>query len=70
MRNFSKSKTGSECLSISYDAFVQEMRNTVPSSGRSWVWQTCSEFGWYQASTSKNQIFGNYLPVEYSIQEV
>jgi len=34
------------------------------ASDRSWVWQTCNEFGYFQ-STTYNGIFGSYVPVDY-----
>lgn len=34
------------------------------NNGRQWLYQTCSAFGWYQTSNSKNQPFGSNFPAE------
>lgn len=34
---------------------------------RQWFYQTCNEFGWYQASGSKSQPFGTKFPVDLYI---
>lgn len=34
---------------------------------RPWTYLTCAEFGWFQTSTSKQQIFGTSFPLEYFI---
>lgn len=67
MIKFVKSKSGG-CFDINYQDFIDELKNETYSAFRSWLWQTCSEFGFYQTSNSKNQIFGNYLPLEFSVQ--
>lgn len=33
-------------------------------TARQWIYQTCSEFGWYQTSDSDDQPFGSSFPVE------
>lgn len=38
------------------------------SSGRQWMYQTCTEFGWYQTSGSDHQPFGSSFPVEFYTQ--
>lgn len=46
------------------------MRNTslrsyaVRSNGRQWLYQTCTEFGWYQTSGSEYHPFGSSFPVD------
>ena len=42
-------------MDVSYEKMVAEMRNTSyadlgAAAGRSWVWQTCNEFGYFQSS--------------------
>lgn len=34
------------------------------TSVRQWIYQTCSEYGWYQTSGSKNQPFGSSFPID------
>ncbi|XP_070538578.1 putative serine protease K12H4.7 [Ptychodera flava] len=65
---------GQSCLDISYDDMIQEMRETAWNSsaaegGRQWVYQTCTEFGYYQTSDSKSQPFGPHFPLRFSIQQ-
>ena len=38
------------CLNIEYNDMIQEMSSEVvePFGMRSWIWQTCTEFGFYQ----------------------
>ena len=44
-----------KCLDYSYEKMIQEMAETSWDSaagvgGRQWIYQTCTEFGWYQSS--------------------
>jgi hypothetical protein len=46
---------GQPCLDNSYTDFIAQLRNTTVDRGaggvgvRSWTWQTCSQFGYYQS---------------------
>ena len=31
--------------------------------GRQWLYQTCTEFGYYQSTDSKQQVFGTLFPL-------
>lgn len=49
---------------------IDELRNItdfgVQSVGmRSWTYQTCSEFGYYQTTDSENQPFGDLVPIQF-----
>lgn len=61
--------TGDECIENYWDT-VLEMRQTslrsyaVRSNSRQWLYQTCSEFGWYQTSGSEYHPFGSSFPVD------
>lgn len=65
--------TGGECLDVDYHSMLQVYRNEDQSarsaSGRAWIWQTCTEFGYFQSTDSTAQPFspGNLLPVQYYI---
>lgn len=65
MLNAHKHFHGDKCMNVNYENYISIRRNISYSDDRSWWYQTCTEFGWYQTTGSKNQIFGNYLPVEY-----
>lgn len=62
------------CLDMSYANNVRKHRETDWSAEanrqmRQWIYQTCTEFAWFQTSTSTNQIFGSprLYPVEYFV---
>jgi len=57
--------------SVTYDSYEEQVQalsdtsfDSPYSSDRSWVWQTCNEFGYFQ-STTYNGIFGSFVPVNY-----
>lgn len=60
------------CLDASYADTIQQLQTTqymTPySDARSWTWQTCSQFGYFQSTDSPYQPFGNGIPVQYYIQ--
>ncbi|XP_063393399.1 putative serine protease K12H4.7 [Cydia fagiglandana] len=59
------------CLDYSYDNMVQELRNITWSNegARQWMYQTCTEFGFYQTSTGTTPFFGDKFPVDFYIQQ-
>ncbi|XP_025835143.1 putative serine protease F56F10.1 [Agrilus planipennis] len=62
------------CLDYKYDKMVQQMRNVswdseVSEGGRQWTYQTCTEFGFFQSSSYRPQIFGDQFPVDFFIQQ-
>ncbi|CAD6187977.1 unnamed protein product [Caenorhabditis auriculariae] len=64
------------CNDIDYNGFIEFMKDTSygdAQSDRAWVWQTCTEFGYYQStdSTKSGPWYGgvNNLPVQYYIDE-
>jgi len=63
----------SSCLDLSYENNLIKYRDTdwsAPANQqmRQWIYQTCSEYAWFQTSTSTNQIFGTRYPIEYFVQ--
>ncbi|KAK3872567.1 hypothetical protein Pcinc_022357 [Petrolisthes cinctipes] len=59
-----------KCLNHTYNATIQELQatsweNNSGVGGRAWMYQTCTEFGYYQSSDSSNQPFGNEFPLEF-----
>ena len=38
--------------------------------GRQWMYQTCTEFGFYQTSDSANQPFGKLFPLKYVVSKI
>eukprot|EP00127_Corallochytrium_limacisporum_P001480 Clim_evm4s59 gene=Clim_evmTU4s59 len=66
-----------DCIDTSYDSTVKALRHpTDPSdlADRSWLWQTCYEFGYYQTTdgtekkNGKYDIFGTGLDLTYYLQ--
>ncbi|XP_033099786.1 putative serine protease K12H4.7 [Anneissia japonica] len=62
-----------KCLDISYDSMLAEYRkvswdSAAAEGGRQWVYQTCSEFAFFQTTDSKDQPFGQYIPLSFFIQ--
>ncbi|XP_060534670.1 putative serine protease F56F10.1 [Cylas formicarius] len=66
--------TNQTCTDYVYSKMIDEMRNISWDSesaegGRQWFYQTCNEFGFYQTSSNKPQIFGDKFPVEFYIRQ-
>ncbi|XP_028650255.1 thymus-specific serine protease [Erpetoichthys calabaricus] len=62
-----------KCLDVKYKNYVKDMSNSSwdgPASGggRQWVYQTCSEFGFYQTTDSPNQPFSGFSLV-YNLKQ-
>lgn len=65
-----KSQLSDSCLEASYEKYVEQYSNpaTTTNAMRSWLYQTCNEFGWYQTSTSTKQLFGTHFPLDLHVQ--
>lgn len=62
------------CLDYKYDKMIKEMKNSswegpASSGGRQWMYQTCTEFGFYQTSSKKQQLFGSHFPIDFFVQQ-
>lgn len=62
------------CLDSSYDDYVSAMKkktwqSAAAEGGRQWLYQTCTEFGFYQTTDSKEQVFGTMFPLSFSIKQ-
>eukprot|EP00112_Aurelia_sp_Birch-Aquarium-sp1_P012459 Seg2620.1 transcript_id=Seg2620.1/GoldUCD/mRNA.D3Y31 product="putative serine protease K12H4.7" protein_id=Seg2620.1/GoldUCD/D3Y31 len=65
---------GEKCLDVSYKDFISSMQQTAWGSsasegGRQWMYQTCTEFGYYQTTDSQSQPFGKLSPLSFSVQQ-
>lgn len=65
-----------ECIDFDYEMFTEllsedEWINEFNLEARLFIYQLCSQFGWYPSSTSRHQPFGSSFPVElfYSMCE-
>ncbi|GJQ84562.1 hypothetical protein Trydic_g226 [Trypoxylus dichotomus] len=52
-----------------YDSFVETHSNveTTNDMWRSWLYQTCTEYGYYQTTTSERQPFGKTFGLEFFV---
>ncbi|XP_077397024.1 thymus-specific serine protease [Festucalex cinctus] len=62
-----------KCLDVSFNNNLRDMTNTswdgpAAGGGRQWVYQTCTEFGFYQSTDSPNQPFAGF-PLEYYVKQ-
>jgi pimeloyl-ACP methyl ester carboxylesterase len=64
---------GGGCTGTSYNDFINGMKQTSFDSpygdSRSWVWQTCTEFGYFQSTDKVNNIFGSTVPVSFYVDQ-
>ncbi|KAK2846863.1 hypothetical protein Q5P01_009862 [Channa striata] len=62
-----------KCLDASFKTYLRDMTNTswegpAAGGGRQWVYQTCTEFGFYQSTDSPNQPFTGF-PLPYHVKQ-
>lgn len=63
-----------KCNSFSFNETIKLLSNgswdglASRASMRQWIYQTCSEFGWYQTSGSDDQPFGSGFPVDLYVR--
>ncbi|KAI4793923.1 hypothetical protein KUCAC02_032401 [Chaenocephalus aceratus] len=63
-----------KCLDVSFNSYLKEMTNAswegpaAGGGGRQWVYQTCTEFGFYQSTDSPDQPFSGF-PLKYHVQQ-
>ncbi|KAM0724395.1 putative serine protease K12H4.7 [Formica fusca] len=61
------------CLDVNYNNFVEKYQNiswdssVIQSAMRQWYHQTCTEYGYYQTTSSDKSIFGTLFPLNYYI---
>nr|XP_012146029.1 PREDICTED: putative serine protease K12H4.7 isoform X2 [Megachile rotundata] len=66
--------TNKKCLDYVYNKMINELRNISWASedaegGRQWMYQTCTEFGFFQTSTARPNLFSNSFPVDFFVQQ-
>lgn len=59
-----------ECLDHEFSSFLSLLTDTSFAGAgvgwRQWIWQTCTEFGWYQTTNQpQEQIFGSLLDLDF-----
>eukprot|EP00026_Physarum_polycephalum_P007814 Phypoly_transcript_07882.p1 GENE.Phypoly_transcript_07882~~Phypoly_transcript_07882.p1 ORF type:complete len:357 (+),score=62.90 Phypoly_transcript_07882:459-1529(+) len=65
--------SGENCTSASYQQMIEEMQNTDPTNpaaaSRSWTWQTCVEYGYFQTGSASEQPFSPLISLEWFLQQ-
>jgi len=60
---------GEECTESNYQDMITSLKNTDPTSpdaaGRSWTYQTCVEYGYYQTVESSDVPFSDRITLDY-----
>ncbi|KAJ8664614.1 hypothetical protein QAD02_006276 [Eretmocerus hayati] len=67
-------KNNETCLDYKYDKMIKELRNITwaeqsNAGGRQWYYQTCTEFGFFQTSTARPNLFSETFPVQFFVQQ-
>uniref|UniRef100_A0A914CMA3 Uncharacterized protein n=1 Tax=Acrobeloides nanus TaxID=290746 RepID=A0A914CMA3_9BILA len=58
------------CNDPSYSDFINEIKDTSYdgiADDRCWIWQTCTEFGYFQSTDLGRNIFGSSIPGDFYI---
>lgn len=68
--NASKEK----CLDYMYNKMIHKLRNITwaneeAEGGRQWMYQTCTEFGFFQTSTARPKLFSETFPIDFFVQQ-
>ena len=66
--------TKDKCLDYMYSKMIHKLRNVTWTSeeaegGRQWMYQTCTEFGFFQTSTARPSLFSETFPVDFFVQQ-
>jgi len=63
------STTGEDCMDSNYEDSLKKLMKTDPSNpdaaGRSWTYQTCGEYGYYQTVESSSVPFSKRITLDY-----
>lgn len=68
-------KYNKSCLDYKYDKMVTDLGQgdwrceAAENGARQWVYQTCTEFGFYQTSSLTAQVFGDQFPLDFFTQQ-
>ncbi|KAG5677970.1 hypothetical protein PVAND_007682 [Polypedilum vanderplanki] len=63
-----------KCFDYKYDKMIDDMKNISWGSsgaegGRQWMYQTCTEFGFYQTSDKPTLLFGDKFPADFFVKQ-
>merc|ERR1711962_718096 len=62
-------EAGEPCIMHDYDSFLNIISDIYWSGHgvgyRQWIWQTCTEFGWYQTTNQPSGVYGSSLDLGF-----
>jgi len=66
--------TKQNCSDIKYSKMIKNLQDpswnsSVAGGERQWLFQTCTEFGFYQTSDLNGEPFGSYFPLDFSVRQ-
>lgn len=69
--NFYLGEKESNCVDTNYNDLIQDLKQISLTSddangNRQWFYQCCTEFGYFQTSTSHRTLFGNQITLNYN----
>jgi len=71
--NFFNQFEGSNCTGTSYTGMIEELKDITTTSdvvsARSWTWQTCTEYGYFQTGDSPSQPFSNTITLDWYLKQ-
>ncbi len=57
------------CLDVSYSDYISSLKNDSSqaplAAARSWIFQTCTAFGYFQTTNQASKLWGNIIPVSF-----
>ena len=63
--------SGAECLPHTYQEsidYLGQLEYGATGGYRQWIYQTCTEFGWYQSSDQPGHPYGTKFPVDFTVK--
>jgi len=59
-----------DCINIDYDDMITELSSEAigPFGSRSWIWQTCTEFGFYQTCNDDCPFASHYHSIDMDLE--
>lgn len=72
LKSTAKSKYKATCTGSRYTANVASEKNVTfneKEGSRQWLWQTCSEFGFFMSADDEDNLFAKTLPLSYYLTE-
>lgn len=66
LSNVVKMMYGTECISYKYEDDVEYLKNSEIYEGgdRQWIYQTCTEYGWYQTTNREDNVLGRGCSID------